>query len=69
MNPVRIDGHLDLAYDAIAIGRDPALERDDLRASEGRTRKTAMDTRPEPRRAGVMGGPWLALLRRTLPAA
>jgi membrane dipeptidase len=53
MTPVRIDGHLDLAYNAIAIGRDLTLELDDLRAREQRSRETAMVTWPELRRADV----------------
>jgi membrane dipeptidase len=53
MDPVRIDGHLDLAYNAVALGRDLTLELDDLRARERRTRETAMVTWPELRRADV----------------
>jgi membrane dipeptidase len=53
MSPVRIDGHLDLAYNALALGRDLALELDDLRERERRTRETAMVTWPELRRADV----------------
>jgi membrane dipeptidase len=49
----RIDGHLDLAFNAVAQGRDLDLDLDALRAHEGRTRETAMVTWPELRRAGV----------------
>jgi len=51
--PIRIDGHLDLAYNALALGRDLALELDELRARERRARETAMVTWPELRRADV----------------
>jgi membrane dipeptidase len=53
MTPVRIDGHLDLAYNALALGRDLTLELDELRDRERRSRQTAMVTWPELRRADV----------------
>jgi len=51
--PIRVDGHLDLAYNAVALGRDLTLDLDDLRRREGRRRETAMVTWPELRRADV----------------
>ena len=50
---VRVDGHLDLAFNAVALGRDLTLELDELRARERRQRETAMVTWPELRRADV----------------
>ncbi len=51
--PVRIDGHLDLAYNAVALGRDLTLPLEALRAREGRSRETAMVTWSELRAANV----------------
>lgn len=48
-----IDAHLDLAFNAVAVGRDLTLPLDDLRAAEGRTRESAMITWPELRAAGI----------------
>ena len=50
---VRIDGHLDLAFNAVALGRDLSLPLDELRARERRERETAMVTWPELRRADI----------------
>jgi membrane dipeptidase len=50
--PVLIDGHLDLAYNALK-GRDLTLELEVLRTREQRQREEAMVTLPELRRAGI----------------
>lgn len=47
-----IDGHLDLAYNALK-GRDLTLELEVLRTREQRQREEAMVTLPELRRAGI----------------
>ncbi|MDA0700683.1 MAG: peptidase M19, partial [bacterium] len=52
-SPIRIDGHLDLAYNAVTVGRDLTLALDELRGRERRERETAMVTWPELRRADV----------------
>ena len=44
-----IDGHLDLAYNALAVGRDLTLPLEKLRAQD----VAALVTLPELRRAGV----------------
>ncbi len=44
-----IDGHLDLAYNALAVGRDLTLPLEELRAQDA----AALVTLPELRRAGV----------------
>lgn len=49
----RVDAHLDLAFNAVALGRDLGAELDDLRAREGRPRQTGMVTWPELRAAGI----------------
>lgn len=49
----RVDGHLDLAHNAVAMGRDLDLGLDELRAAEGRSHQTGMVTWPELRRAGI----------------
>ena len=49
----RVDGHLDLAHNAVAMGRDLDLDLDVLRAAEGRASQTGMVTWPELRRAGI----------------
>lgn len=51
--PVRVDGHLDLAFNAVGLGRDLSLPLGDLRARESRSRQTAMVTWPELRAADV----------------
>jgi membrane dipeptidase len=51
--PVRIDGHLDLAFNAVGLGRDLGLPLDELRVRESRSRQTAMITWPELRAADV----------------
>lgn len=48
-----VDAHLDLAYNAVASGRDLTLPLDALRAREARSSETAMVTFPELREAGV----------------
>ncbi len=48
-----VDAHLDLAFNAVAVGRDLTLPLDELRAAEGRTHETAMVTWPELRAAGI----------------
>jgi membrane dipeptidase len=48
-----VDGHLDLAFNAIGVGRDLTLPLDDLRAAEQRAAQTAMVTWPELRAAGI----------------
>ncbi len=45
-----IDGHLDLAYNALAAGRDLTLSLEELRRTQD---ETALVTLPELRRAGV----------------
>ncbi len=42
-----VDAHLDLAYNAVASGRDLTLPLEALREREGRTTETAMVTLPE----------------------
>jgi membrane dipeptidase len=49
----RVDGHLDLAHNAVALQRDLALDLDTLRQREGRTSQTGMVTWPELRRARI----------------
>jgi membrane dipeptidase len=49
----RVDGHLDLAHNAVALGRDLTLDLDALRDAERRPYETAMVTFPELRRAGI----------------
>ncbi|CAN5741036.1 membrane dipeptidase [soil metagenome] len=49
----RVDGHLDLAHNAVAIERDLDLELDVLRSREGRPSQTGMITWPELRRAHI----------------
>jgi membrane dipeptidase len=44
---VFIDGHLDLAYNALAVGRDLTLPLAELRGLEQRTREEALITLPE----------------------
>ncbi len=51
MRPVRIDGHLDLAFNAVALGRDLSQGLERLRALEARSHQTAMVTWPELRAA------------------
>jgi len=48
-----IDAHLDLAFNAVALGRDLTLPLDELRAHEQRSSETGMVTWPELRAAGV----------------
>ena len=48
-----VDAHLDLAFNAVAVGRDLTLPLDELRSAEGRTRESAMVTWPELRAAGI----------------
>jgi len=48
-----VDAHLDLAFNAVALGRDLTLPLDELRSAEGRTRESAMVTWPELRAAGI----------------
>lgn len=48
-----VDAHLDLAHNAVAVGRDLTLPLDELRALERRTSETAMVTWPELRAGGV----------------
>ncbi len=50
---IRIDGHLDLAHNALYQGRDLDLPLEGLRAQEGRERETAMVTWPELRDMGM----------------
>jgi membrane dipeptidase len=49
----RIDGHLDLAFNAVALGRDLDLPLDALREREGVDRQSAMCTWPELVRGGL----------------
>jgi membrane dipeptidase len=49
----RIDGHLDLAFNAVGLGRDLDLPLDELRQREGLDRQTVMQTWPELRRGGL----------------
>jgi membrane dipeptidase len=49
----RVDGHLDLGHNAVALGRDLDSELEDLRAREARGAQTGMVTWPELRRAGI----------------
>lgn len=48
-----VDAHLDLAFNAVGLGRDLTLPLDELRAAEARTSETAMVTWPELRAAGI----------------
>src|SRR6516165_5739676 len=53
-----IDGHLDLAWNALSWGRDVTLEldrlnRDELGATDHASRARATTTLPEMRRAGI----------------
>ncbi len=48
-----VDAHLDLAFNAVGLGRDLTLPLDTLRASEARSEQTAMVTWPELRAAGI----------------
>lgn len=48
-----VDGHLDLAFNAVAGGRDLTLELSDLRAQEAKERQEALFTLPELRRGGL----------------
>lgn len=50
---LRIDGHLDLAYNALDKKRDVTLELDVLRHQEQRKQEEAMVTLPELHRAGI----------------
>ncbi len=51
--PVLIDGHLDLAFNALNKGRDLSQPLDDLRRLEQRSSETALVTLPELRQAGI----------------
>lgn len=50
---ILIDGHLDLAYNALAVGRDLTLPLDELRGLEQRERQEALITLPELRAGGL----------------
>lgn len=73
MTGIIVDAHLDLGYNAVALGRDLRLPLEELRARErqGQVKNTCMVTFPELRRGNVaiVGGslfvepahsPWLA---------
>jgi len=51
--PFYVDGHLDLAHNALAAGRDLTLALDALREREQAVRQTALVTLPELRQAHV----------------
>ena len=48
-----VDAHLDLAFNAVGLGRDLTLPLDALRTAEARSEQSAMVTWPELRAAGI----------------